>query len=56
MLGLVDSFSDRWLAFFYGNNCAPLLADLFLYSNENDVLDKLMKESKRMLAKKFNLS
>ena len=42
-----------------GTNCAPpppLLADLFLYSYENEFLDKLIKEGKRKLAKKFNLS
>ena len=39
-----------------GTNCAPLLADLFLYSYENDFLDKLIKEGKRKLARKFNLS
>ena len=37
-------------------NCAPLLADMFLYSYENEFLDKLIKESKRKLARKFNLS
>ena len=37
-----------------GTNCAPLLADLFLYSYENEFLDKLIKEGK--LARKFNLS
>ena len=40
-----------------GTNCAPLLADLFLYSCENEFLDKLfIKEGKRKLARKFNLS
>ena len=39
-----------------GTNCAPLLADLFLYSYENEFLDKLIKENKRKLARKFNLS
>ena len=39
-----------------GTNCAPLLADLFLYSYENEFLDKLIKESKRKLARRFNLS
>ena len=39
-----------------GTNCAPLLADLFLYSCENEFLDKLIKEDKRKLAQKFNLS
>ena len=37
-------------------NCAPLLADLFLYSYENDFLDKLIKEGKRKIDRKFNLS
>ena len=39
-----------------GTNCAPLLADLFLYSYENEFLDKLIKEDKRKLARKFSLS
>ena len=39
-----------------GTNCAPLLADLFLYSYENEFLDKLFKEGKRKLARQFNLS
>ena len=39
-----------------GTNCAPLLADVFLYSYENEFLDKLIKEGKRKLARKFNLS
>ena len=39
-----------------GTNRAPLLADLFLYSYENEFLDKLIKEGKRKLARKFNLS
>ena len=39
-----------------GTNCAPLLDDLFLYSYENEVLDKLIKEGKRNLARKFSLS
>ena len=39
-----------------GTNCAPLLADLFLYCYENEFLDKLIKEGKRKLARKFNRS
>ena len=39
-----------------GTSCAPLLADLFLYSYENEFLDKLIKEGKRKLARRFNLS
>jgi hypothetical protein len=29
-----------------GTNCAPLLADLFLYSYESEFLQKLVKEKK----------
>ena len=39
-----------------GTNCATLLAGLFLYSYENEFLDKLIKEGQRKLARKFNLS
>ena len=39
-----------------GTNCALLLAGLFLYSYENRFLDKIIKEGKRKLAAKFNLS
>ena len=39
-----------------GTNSAPLLADFFLYSYENEFLDKLIKEFKRKLATKFNPS
>ena len=38
-----------------GTSCAPLFVDLFLYSYENEFLDKLVKEGKRKLARKFNL-
>ena len=39
-----------------GTNCAPLFACLFLYSYDNEFLDKLIKEGKRKFARKFNLS
>ena len=39
-----------------GTNCAPLLAYLFLYSYENEFLNKLIKEGKRKFARKFNIS
>ena len=38
-----------------GTNCAPLLADLFLYSDENEFLDNMIKSGHRGLAKSFNL-
>ena len=36
-------------------NCAPLLADLFLYSCENGFLNSLVKSGHRRLAMSFNL-
>ena len=33
-----------------GTNCVLSLADLFLYSYENEFLDKLIKEGNRKLA------
>ena len=39
-----------------GTNCALLFTDLFLYSYDNEFLDELIKEGKRKLARKFNLS
>ena len=56
MLGLVDSYFDKWLAFLWERTVSPSLAYLFLYSYENKFLDKLIKEGKRKLATKFNLS
>ena len=38
-----------------GTNCAPLLADLFLYSYENEFLDIMIKYGHRKLGKSFNL-
>ena len=38
-----------------GTNCAPLLADLFLYSYENEFLDNLIRSGNRRLARSFNL-
>ena len=36
-------------------NCAPLLADLFVYSYENEFLDNMIKSGHRRLARSFNL-
>ena len=35
-------------------NCAPLLADLFLYSYEAEFIQKLLHEKKKYLAVAFN--
>jgi hypothetical protein len=39
-----------------GTNCAPLLADLFLYSNESDFIQGLLKKNERNLARSFNFT
>ena len=36
-------------------NCAPLLAEFFLYSYENEFLDIMIKSGHRRLARSFNL-
>ena len=38
-----------------GMNCAPLLADLFLYSYESEFLDNMIRGGHRKLARSFNL-
>ena len=38
-----------------GTNCAPLLADLFLYSYENEFLDNMIRSRHWRLARSFNL-
>ena len=39
-----------------GTNCAPLLADLFLYSYEAEFIQTLIKSGKRYLAKSFSFT
>ena len=39
-----------------GTNCAPLLADLFLYSRESEFLDEHLKQKRKQLAQSFNFS
>ena len=38
-----------------GTNCAPLLADFFLYSYENEFRDNMIRSDHRRLARSFNL-
>ena len=38
-----------------GTNCAPLLADLFFYSYENEFLDSMIRSGHRKLARSFNV-
>jgi hypothetical protein len=37
-----------------GTNCAPLLADLFLYSYEADIMQRLLKKNEKKLDRSFN--
>jgi hypothetical protein len=37
-------------------NCAPLLANLFLYSYEADFIQGLLKRSEKKLARSFNFT
>ena len=39
-----------------GTNCAPLLADIFLYSYEAEVIQSLLLTGKKYLASRFNLT
>ena len=39
-----------------GTNCAPLLADIFLYSYEADCIESLLSTGKKHLASRFNLT
>ena len=38
-----------------GNNCVPLLADLFLYSYESEFLDNMTRGGHGKLTRSFNL-
>ena len=39
-----------------GTNCAPLLADLFLYSYEADFIQGLLKKDEKKLSRSFNFT
>ena len=39
-----------------GTNCAPLLADLFLYSYEADFIQNLLQKKEKKLAQSFNFT
>jgi hypothetical protein len=39
-----------------GTNCAPLLADLFLYSYEADFIQGLLRKNEKKLARSFNFT
>jgi hypothetical protein len=39
-----------------GTNCAPLLADLFLYSYETDFIQEPLKKNEKKLDRSFNFT
>ena len=41
---------------YIGTNCAPLLADLFLYSYEADFIQRLLKKNEKKLVRSFNFT
>ena len=53
--GAVNSSLSSAFGIPMGTNCAPLLADLFLYSYENEFLDNMIRSGHRRLARSFNL-
>ena len=38
-----------------GTKCAPLFADIFIYSYENEFIDNMIRSDHRRLARLFNL-
>ena len=50
-----DTYFRQVIGIPMGTNCAPLLADLFLYSYENEFLDNMIRSGHRRLARSFNL-
>jgi hypothetical protein len=46
----VDQVFQLFIGFPMGTNCAPLLADLFSYSYEADVVQKLLRDKNKKLA------
>jgi hypothetical protein len=57
MLGFLVIFGDQVFQQSVGipmdTNCAPFLADLFLYSHEAEFVQKLLQDSNKMLAVSF---
>ena len=52
LLCLVDVFFNRQSALSMGTSCAPLLADVFIYSHEADFIEK----NEKKLARSFNFT
>ena len=48
--------SQKTVGISMGTNCAPLLADIFLYSYEADFIQSLLSTGQKHLASRFNLT
>ena len=52
----MDVFFQQTVGISMGTNCAPLLADLFLYSYEVDFIQGFFKKNEKKLARSFNFT
>ena len=63
VLNLIDNIFSKFggclfcqvIGILMGTNCAPLLADFFLYSYESECLDNMIRGGHRKLARSFSL-
>ena len=46
----------RYIGIPMGTNCAPLLADMFLYSYEAEFIQSLLSTGKKKIASQFNFT
>jgi hypothetical protein len=56
ILKVPDSDIQQTVGIPMGTNCAPLLADLFLYSYEADFIQGLLKKDEKKLSRSFNFT
>jgi hypothetical protein len=56
IIQMLDFVNRQHMCIPMGTNCAPPLADLFLYAYEADFLQELLKNKDRKLAQTFNSS
>ena len=54
ILGLALSYTDKLLVFLMGTNCAPLVADLFLFYYERDFMKDLYSDNQADVITAFN--
>ena len=56
IFGLVLSYTDKLLVFQWVENCAPLIADSFLFGYERDFMKNLFSDNQADVIKAFNLT